>query len=531
MKYYTIFLFYFFSVTVLSAQSLDLTLQNPYLNEKVKDSNLNFDVWRGEFLPIIIKLNSALGDSIHFTFNSNINYSIDIYHLNYVLADLSAGFCGVDKQNGVFPVKKVPERALRLENNMFLPDTITNYILLNIKINKDAKKIKHTLQLDVFQNGISKSKSLSLNVIKRKRINISSLDFTLDFWQFPISVADYYAVEPWSTLHYDYLDTMFDQLKNINQRVVTTSVFWDPYNRKIRDLSHMMIQVKKSKSDTYSFDYKNFDKYVQSAIDKGVGENISLHNLYPWNNYFFYFDENLNEVIGFNTSVNSKDYQEFWGAFLLSFEKHLESNDWLDKVIFYIDERDIESSITLCKFIHSYNKSFRIGYAGAFDERLSDYIYDYSVPSNIMIPNNVLEKRQREGKRTTFYTACFGSGANMLMTSPNYDIPFLLNLALAKGYDGKLRWAFNYWSSNIMDNAIYSDVPSGDAHFVYPYNQPSLRYFLIVDSLEDLQKISFIKSNKKRKKLLLDFLNPTLLYSEKERQNLVLETKKRLNEK
>src|SRR5690606_36257615 len=100
----------------------------------------------------------------------------------------------------------------------------------------------------------------------------------------------------------------------------------------------------------------------------------------------------------------------------------------------------------------------------------------------------------------------------------------------ARGYDGMLRWAFNAWSAQIMKTAIYSDVPSGDAHFVYPEGQASLRYLILKDALEEVQKADAMSNSAKTKKLLISHTRNLLLNEEKERITMVNTMKKFLND-
>src|SRR5690606_34224838 len=114
---------------------------------------------------------------------------------------------------------------------------------------------------------------------------------------------------------------------------------------------------------------------------------------------------------------------------------------------------------------------------------------DYSLASNIVLDPNILAERKSKGFNTTYYTSCYEVQPNMLMASNYSDIYYLVMLSKARGYDGMLRWAFNRWSPQIMKSAIFSDLPSGDSHFVYPEGQVSLRYLILKDALEEVQKV------------------------------------------
>ncbi len=93
-----------------------------------------------------------------------------------------------------------------------------------------------------------------------------------------------------------------------------------------------------------------------------------------------------------------------------------------------------------------------------------------------------------------------------------------------------LRWAFNVWSPQIMSSAVFTDIPSGDGHFVYPGNQLSIRYLILKDALEDVLKFD-TKQNGLKKTGLRDAQNRYFLLNiEPERMNMVDAMRNYLNE-
>jgi hypothetical protein len=292
----------------------------------------------------------------------------------------------------------------------------------------------------------------------------------------------------------------------------------------------MMIQIKKNKDGIFSYDYSNFEKLVELAASKGVDGQIAVHNLYSLNNNFFYHDEITNQVVTLNSNPMTDKYVAFWEPFLRDFSRYLIQKGWVEKVRFYVDERDPKITIGLARFIKEINPDFKIGFAGNFDEELSPYVADYSVPINRSIGGRNLEKRIASGHETTLYTGCFNTQPNMLMSSNYVDIYFLLMLAKAKNFDGMLRWAFNIWSGQIMDNAVFVDLPAGDTHFVYPEGQVSLRYWLIRDGLEEVQKANLRSNRAKTRNMIQKHNEYSLLGTENERIKMVRNMKNFLND-
>ncbi len=473
-----------------------------HLEGELADKSV-FKGWKNETLILPIRLVSSPAVPLDFNIkSSNPLISASVYRLHYVEGDISAGHCGLNKSEGVFEKRQFPDRAEKLSSNTFLSDSANHYILLELHVDQKTKAGRYPVKVVFSQGEYSFSSEAIIQVLNQKLPDFSSLKYKVDFWQFPLSVADYYQIKPWSDEHFTYLGEVFDQLKGINQQVITTSVFWDLYNTSLRPLDEMMIQVCKKADGTFSYDYSNFEKYVNLGIEKGIDNQISVHNLFPWNNNFFYFDEPSQQVIS-NQSLPGTDlYNQFWASFLVDFSKFLKKKNWMDKVVLVVDELDINQTIQLANFVMKIDPAYKMGYAGLFNPELSTLMYDYSVPSNVILEKEELAKRISLGYKTTFYTSCFEVQPNLVIGSNLDDAYFLTMLSKSRGYDGMLRWAFNKWSSQIMTSAIFSDLPSGDSHFIYPHNQLSIRYLILRDALEEVLKFDEKPNDWKKTELI-----------------------------
>ncbi len=523
-------LYLFYDIQITSAQTNKAVftsfrnMESEYANKTV------FKGWKNETLILPIRLVSSPAVPLTFDLkSSNPLISASVYQLHYVEGDISAGNCGTNKSGGVFEKRQFPDRAEKLKSNTILSDTIIHYILLELRIDQKSKAGQYPVEVVFSQGGTSFSTEAIIQVLDKKLPVFSNLKYKVDFWQFPMSTADYYQVKPWSKEHLTYLARIFDQLKGINQQVTTTSVFWDLYNSSIRPLDQMMIQIQKKTDGTFSYDYSNFEKYVNLGIQKGIGKQISVHNLFPWNNTFFYCEESSQQVVSIQSMPGTELYNQFWTPFLIDFTKYLKKKNWLDRVVLVVDEREVNVTLALAKFIKGVSPGLKMGYAGRFDSELSTLMYDYSVPSNVILEKIDLAKRKSLGYQTTFYTSCYEVQPNLVIGSNLDDAYFLTILPKSRGYDGMLRWAFNKWSPQIMSSAIFSDVPSGDAHFVYPDNQLSLRYLILRDALEEVLKFDTQPNDYKKTEIINAQNRYFLLNIEPERMNMVDAMKNYLN--
>ncbi|WP_332910212.1 DUF4091 domain-containing protein [Algoriphagus boritolerans] len=188
----------------------------------------------------------------------------------------------------------------------------------------------------------------------------------------------------------------------------------------------------------------------------------------------------------------------FFKPLIQATSRFLEDNNWKSKTFWVIDERDPSLTITLKNWIDEIAPGFQYSYAGRLNSALARQMEEYALPVNVSLDEARFSSRVAINGRTLMYTSCFeqANQPNSLMTSDLRDIYFLAHLADVRGYQGILHWAYNLWSKQIKTSGIYSDVPSGDAHFVYPDGELSVRYLVFQDAIEQIGKFRLISQVK-----------------------------------
>ena len=134
---------------------------------------------------------------------------------------------------------------------------------------------------------------------------------------------------------------------------------------------------------------------------------------------------------------------------------------------------------------------------------------DYSVASNQVIDEATLIARKKAGFNTTFYTCCTEGHPNTFTFSDPAESVWLAWYAAYKGYDGYLRWAYNCWTKDSLQDTRFGSWSSGDAYLVYPGLRSSIRFERLIEGIQDFEKIrvlreDFIKSNRQDKMRLLE---------------------------
>ena len=63
----------------------------------------------------------------------------------------------------------------------------------------------------------------------------------------------------------------------------------------------------------------------------------------------------------------------------------------------------------------------------------------------------------------------------------------------AQGYSGYLRWAYNSWPENPLQDSRFRSWPAGDTYQIYPGPRSSVRFEKLREGIQDYEKIRIIK--------------------------------------
>jgi hypothetical protein len=104
--------------------------------------------------------------------------------------------------------------------------------------------------------------------------------------------------------------------------------------------------------------------------------------------------------------------------------------------------------------------------------------------------------------------------------------------------DGYLRWAYNSWPKDPLNDSRFTAWPSGDTYQVYPGPMTSIRFEKLVEGIQDFEKIYILKNEYKRNgdekhlKQLQDTLSKFEIerLSQQSAEEMVLPAKALLNE-
>lgn len=322
----------------------------------------------------------------------------------------------------------------------------------------------------------------------------SQWTYHLDQWQHPSAVARVNGLEMWSEQHFEALKPTMKQLSAAGQKVITATLNKDPWHVQTYDPYADMIRWKKTTSGGWNYDYTVFDKWVQLMMDLGVDKQINCYSLLPWNNEIHYWDENKNEFVNVIAKPGTTEFEELWTPFLKDFSKHLRAKGWLKITHIAMDERGREEMDPAIALLERVAPEFNVAFA---DNHKSYQRYpkstDISVAVGDPFDQDDLLERRKKGYITTFYVCCSDEFPNQFTFSDPAESTYMAWYALAAGFDGALRWAFNSWVEDPLRDSRFRTWPAGDTYIVYPQGRSSIRYERMLEGIQDYTKVGIVK--------------------------------------
>ena len=319
--------------------------------------------------------------------------------------------------------------------------------------------------------------------------------FHLDIWQHPQAVARWHDVKPWSPEHFALMKPLMKRLADAGQKNITCSIIHEPWGGQTFDAWPSMVEWRKMTDGSWSFDYTVFDHWVDFMMNEiGITGQIVCYTMVPWSLQFRYYDEASRKYVDLKAVPGSAIYDEIWGRFLKDFTAHLAAKGWLGKTAIGMDERPDKLMRPALETLHKYAPDLRVVSAINEPSALTEDLYEISPLIRVGLSPKLLAERKRAGKITTFYVCCSPSRPNTFTGSPLAESAWLPLRAVASGYDGFLRWAYNSWVENPLRSTDYVTWPSGDCFLVYPGNRSSLRWERLRDGIEEAEKIRILRA-------------------------------------
>lgn len=468
----------------------------------------NHVAWRGEkvFAQAVVSSEEELKD-VRLSVSDLRNgksligaENIRLQFVSYVVSDLldttKYGQCGSREDKSKWGEVLVAD-VLDINDSMTVPAGRKQPVWMTVSVPSDARPGKYSGKLTVTSSN-AKARSLNVELTVADHVLPPARDwaFHLDLWQNPYSVARYENVPLWSEAHFEAMRPVMRMLAEAGQKSVTATIMSRPWNGQTEDAFGSMVTKIRRIDGTWLYDYTIFDRWVEFMFSLGIDKQINCYSMIPWALEFDYIDQATSSPATFQAAPGSEEYNEYWGAFIADFARHLKAKGWFEKTMIAMDERPLESMQAVLGLIRKVEPAFKISLAGSYHEPVIYDIVDFSetFSGKREFPESAKAKRKELGLTTTFYTCCAEAHPNMFVISNPDEAAWLGWFAQAEGYDGYLRWAYNSWTLDPLTDTRFRTWPAGDCFVVYPGGRGSIRFSKLVEGIQDFEKVRILRS-------------------------------------
>lgn len=326
----------------------------------------------------------------------------------------------------------------------------------------------------------------------------SEWKYFLDLWQHPWAVARFRGVEPFSKEHYAAMRPVWEAIAGCGVKALTTTLLDLPWNHQCYDGYASMIGRVKNDDGSWTFDYSIFDEYVEFGRSCGIGPDIACYTMCPWG-YVVRWRDSKGAVCKVAAKPGSKEFADYWGAFLVDFAAHLKAKGWFGDTYIAMDERSPEDVAAIAKFIQEKAPGMKIAMAG--NRKPSDFkgidIDNYCQSIGHVTKEFLAEvpARREKGMKTTFYVCCGPRHPNTFMDSPCQEALWLGVYPALCGLDGFLRWAVNSWPADPYEDASFGGWLAGDTFLVYPNGELSGRLVRLRNGIVCAEKLRILNAD------------------------------------
>jgi hypothetical protein len=328
----------------------------------------------------------------------------------------------------------------------------------------------------------------------------------------PASVARVKNLPLWGEEHWKQLENYVRDLAAHGQKTITAFIVDDPWEGDTGFAVRNMIEWKCDGEWTpggqskMALDFTPFDRWITLCLKNGISDHIECWSplVQPGSDHsvVIYTDTRTGQRRKLNMPAGSEEYKQVWGQFARTFQEHLREKGWLDKAYIAFDEISTEVLDRVIPFFHQIAPDLKMMVSGgdqkgrysAESRELAVHYGYYSPTSGIEMPD--IAARRKAGKRTLMYTAVTPLYPNTFIFSNPHESRFMGWVIWKFGFDGYIRWAWNFWwPENFWDQPLYK-WHSGDMWFVYPGPQgpvDGMQWEMLRKGIEDYECLWLVK--------------------------------------
>ena len=370
-----------------------------------------------------------------------------------------------------------------------------------------------TVTADGLEDGLTFAYTLNVQDVRLPDASTYGSTFDVELWQYPYTSAEYYDVEPFSQEHFEILRPIMELYKSIGGHAITASIIEEAWSGQTYSANSIhypsMIRWEKV-NGTMTYDYTDFDAWVTFCKEMGLGDKIVLYSIAPWHNTITYWENGV--MKSENNTIGNIVPDAMWTHFLTDLIQHLEEKGWFDDAYIGIDERgfsaaafDLIESIkgsngeplktagAMDNFVNKWNLALRVTDLNVGDTAAAAHPADFA---------RLLDAREAKGYRTTLYSCTEHSPGQFSLSAPVESYWIILNAGMMDTA-GFLRWAYDAWVADPLNDTTHNAFEAGDCFLVFPDEKnaenpkaySSVRLERIAEGVRDVNKLMYIAKN------------------------------------
>ncbi len=477
----------------------------------LKNENFSFQV---AFFPenekekeVCVSLSSSLNEKIKLYLVKNIpsektgNEDSDTFHYDLTRTE--------------FPDLLIPINEGEMVN---VPVGEYHSIWVEVTLNGDSVG-KKDIAVTISSKGNEKTENFSLNIIDEA---LPEQEILYTNWFHNDCLLTYYGVEAFSEEYWRIAENYIKNAVKHGMNMILTPVFTPPLDTEVggERPTVQLVGVEK-KGENYSFDFSNFEKYINLCLDAGIKAFEISHFFTQWGakhapKIIATVDGKEKKIFGWETDAKGEEYVQFMKAFGKAFTQEVEKLGIKEKCWLHVSDEpsleQLQDYKAAAEILHNSFSGFNTV------DALSDI--DFYKEGLIKTPITCEEHAdvfKAEVESFWVYHCCVQ--VHQFVPNRMFAMPSLRNRVLGVllyKYDTKgfLQWGHNFWYSQYSKypidpfkiTAADGAFPSGDSFVVYPGadGNPlnSLRHKVFLEAMQDLRALNLLESKKGREYVL-----------------------------
>lgn len=337
----------------------------------------------------------------------------------------------------------------------------------------------------------------------------------------PSALAVAYHVSPWSQKHWYWIRRYQRFLAGAGQSEIIVpivdhpwKVTWNGWGPQTAVGYGSLVGWKYDGHD-WTFTYQHLDKYVETALQAGIGPGIEAFSILSFRGpqWLSYTDTRTGKFVREKIEIGSATWTNAWCSFLTSFSNHMQSKGWLEHTHLAFDERPLPLLTQARDAVQRCAPALLDRLQASGSPGLSNSVSNLTVGVRFLERGDTgwVERRRAEGKITTFYTVTNDRHPNTLTFSPLSEARMMGWLVAKWNLSGFVHWAVNDWTADVYQHPMFA-YTQGDEYLVYPGPDgvvPSVRWEELVEGMQDAELYSMAKAEAPASPLLEQALQLT----------------------